>query len=303
MSRRCAKEPRAKARNQHLASKDPETRSKAMATPKDSAAAVPDGIAVKCENCASILLKADWEANLKVCSKCGHHARLSAAERIDLLCDERSFEEWDTGVVSGDPLDFPEYQNKLARDAEKTGLSEAAVTGRATIEQMECAIAITDSRFLMGSMGSAVGEKVARAVERATENGFPVITICGSGGGARMHEGILSLMQMAKTAASLARHSQGGLLHISILTDPSMAGVLASFASLGDIVMAEPGAMIGFAGGRVSAQAQVTEVPKNFQTSEFQLESGMIDMIVHRRDLRETTAKLIGYLTSQEGEE
>jgi acetyl-CoA carboxylase carboxyl transferase subunit beta len=267
-----------------------------MARTNDGSAAVPDGIATKCEECSSILLKDDWEANLRVCPKCGHHARLSAEQRIALLCDEGSFEEWDTGVVSSDPLGFPEYQNKLARDAEKTGLPEAAITGRATIDQKACALAITDSRFLMGSMGSAVGEKVARAIEQATERGIPIVTICGSGGGARMHEGILSLMQMAKTAAALARHSQEGLLHISLLTDPSMAGVLASFASLGDIVIAEPGAMIGFAGGRVSAQAQVVEVPKDFQTSEFQLESGMLDMVVHRRDLRETLAKLLDYL-------
>lgn len=274
-----------------------------MARATKSGAAVPDGIAVKCEECASILLKADWEASLRVCPKCGYHSRLSAAERIDLLCDEGSREEWDADVVSSDPLDFPEYKQKIARDAEKTGLPEAAVTGRASIDERECAIAITDSRFLMGSMGSAVGEKIARAIEKATVGRIPVLTICGSGGGARMHEGILSLMQMAKTSAALARHSQAGLLHISILTDPSMAGVLASFASLGDIVIAEPGAMIGFAGGRVSAQAQVVDVPKDFQTAQFQLESGMVDMVVHRRDLRETVARLLGYLAPPGGRE
>jgi acetyl-CoA carboxylase carboxyl transferase subunit beta len=261
-----------------------------------SEAAVPDGIAVKCEECSSILLKDEWEAALKVCPKCGHHSRLSAQERIRLLCDEGSFQEWDREVVSSDPLGFPEYRAKLERDAQRTGLAEAAVTGRAAIGAVPCAIAITDSRFLMGSMGSAVGEKVTRAIERATQDQVSVLTICGSGGGARMHEGILSLMQMAKTTAALARHSQRHLLHLSLLTDPSMAGVLASFASVGDIVIAEPGAMIGFAGGRVSAQAQVVDVPKDFQTSEFQLRSGMIDMVVHRRDLRDTIIRILNYL-------
>jgi acetyl-CoA carboxylase carboxyl transferase subunit beta len=258
---------------------------------------VPEGIVTKCPKCRAMLLCADWLRNLRVCPKCDYHFRLSGPERIELLFDPGSFEEFDSALTSADPLGFPEYPEKLKRDAAATGLASAVITGRGLVESIAAVAAVTDSRFLMGSMDSAVGEKVTRAVERATAEGLPVVTVCGTGGGARMHEGILSLMQMAKTSGALARHGAAGLLHISILTDPSMAGVLASWASLGDVILAEPGAMIGFAGLRVSKQAQVLKIPKDFQTSEFQQRHGMVDKVVHRRDLKTLLAFLLAALS------
>jgi acetyl-CoA carboxylase carboxyl transferase subunit beta len=258
---------------------------------------VPEGIVTKCPKCRAMLLCADWLRNLRVCPKCDFHFRLSAPERVDLLFDPETFEQFDPHLASADPLRFPEYPAKLRRDTEKTGLPSAVVTGTGLIESIPAVAAVTDSRFLMGSMDSAVGEKVARAVERATADRLPLVTVCGTGGGARMYEGILSLMQMAKTSGALARHHGAGLLHVSILTDPSMAGVLASWASLGDVILAEPGAMIGFAGLRVSKQAQVLKIPKDFQTSEFQLRQGMIDRVVHRRDLKTLLAFLLAALS------
>jgi len=258
---------------------------------------VPEGIVTKCPQCRAMLLCADWVKNLRVCPKCDHHFRLSAPERVELLFDPDTFEEFDASLTSADPLQFPEYAEKLSREREKTGMESAVLTGKGLIAGIPAATAITDSRFLMGSMDSAVGEKVTRAIERATAEQLPIVTVCGTGGGARMHEGILSLMQMAKTTAALARHDAAGLLHISVLTDPSMAGVLASWASVGDVITAEPRAMIGFAGLRVSKQAQVLKIPKDFQTSEFQHRHGMIDIIAHRRDLKDVLAFLLAALS------
>jgi len=263
--------------------------------------AMPDGLWTKCLKCNEILFNRDLEKNLKVCPKCGYHFRLSAQERLASLIDPGSFIEYDAALVSVDPLGFPEYPAKLERDRAKTGLLEAAITGEGTIEGLQTVIGITDSGFLMGSMGSAVGEKIARAMEAAAEKRLPIITICGSGGGARMHEGLLSLMQMAKTTAAASRLQQAGVLFISILTDPSMAGVLASWASVGDIIIAEPGAMIGFTGQRVSKQAQVIKLPPDFQLAEFQLAHGMVDMVVQRNDLKSTLVRLISLFHGENG--
>jgi acetyl-CoA carboxylase carboxyl transferase subunit beta len=260
---------------------------------------VPEGMWVKCPKCGEILYQKDWLSALKVCKKCGHHFRMTALERVEHLLDPGSFEEVDGKVVSSDPLNFPEYVAKLKRDRIASSLNEAVYSGRGTLEQMPLYVAITDARFLMGSMGSAVGEKVTRAIERATEERLPILTICGTGGGARMQEGILSLMQMPKTCAALARHHAKKLLHISLLTDPSMAGVMASWASVGDIILAEPGAMVGFAGLRVARQVQKGKFPENFQTSEYQFERGMIDLIVPRKELRDTLAKILYYTGSR----
>jgi acetyl-CoA carboxylase carboxyl transferase subunit beta len=213
--------------------------------------------------------------------------------------DEDSFAEIDTGMHSVDVLKFKgvkSYLDKIREDSIATALSEAAVTGKGTLDSKKIVFGVTDSRFIMGSMGSVVGEKLTRAIELATKEKLPLIIVSGSGGGARMYEGILSLMQMAKTSAALARHNDAGLLYISVLTNPTMAGVMASFASLGDIVIAEPKALIGFTGPRVIEQTIHRKLPEGFQRSEFMLEHGMIDMVVHRKQLRDTLNKLLGYL-------
>lgn len=255
----------------------------------------PDGLWVKCSKCERILFSRDYEKQLKVCAYCGHHARLSAPERIAMLVEPDSFHEWDAGLAAADPLAFPGYQNKLDRERERTGLLDAVLTGWGLIGAHPAAIGVTDSRFLAGAMNSVVGERITRSIERATERGWPLVLVSGTGGGASMFEGILSLMQMPKTSAALGRLDRSGGLYVTILTDPSMAGVLASWGSLGDVILAEPGAMIGFTGERVSRQAQVTHKPANFQTSEFQLEHGMIDKVVPRKELKATLETILAW--------
>jgi acetyl-CoA carboxylase carboxyl transferase subunit beta len=255
---------------------------------------IPEGMWQKCPSCGEVQYAAELQRNLKVCKKCAYHFRLTAAERLEMFVDDpEAFEHWDDHLVTENPLEFPAYLEKLEGHRRKTGLSEAVVTGRAAINGIPVAFGVTDPHFKMGTMNSVVGERIARCVERAHDEEIPLVLVCGSGGGARMEEGILSLMQMAKTAAALGRFRQARRLYVSILTDPSMGGTLASWASLGDLIFAEPGAMIGFAGQRVSQQVQSAKPPANFQTSEFQLEHGHVDAVVHRRDLRETVARTL----------
>lgn len=251
---------------------------------------------VKCNGCQQILFARDFERNLKVCPRCGHHHRLSARERIALLADEETFVERDAEVVSTDPLGFPEYTDKLNRGKANSGLPEAIVSGTCTLSGIPIVLAVQDFAFMGGSMGSAVGEKVVRAMEYALKQRLPIV-ICSTSGGARMQEGLLSLMQMAKTCAAAAKLHEAGVPYISVLTDPTMAGVLASYASVGDVVIAEPGALIGFAGQRVAQQAQVIKPPPNFQTAEFQLEHGMVDIVVPRKELKHTLSRVLRFFT------
>lgn len=261
---------------------------------------IPEGLWTKCESCSSALYNKTLEDNFKVCPKCGHHFTISAPERINMLLDESTFQEYDKEMASADPLEFKgpkTYKDKLAQDQAATGLKEAVVTGEGLIEGRKTVIAVTDSRFIMGSMGSVVGEKITNAIEAATKNKLPVIIVSGSGGGARMYEGLLSLMQMAKTSAALSYHHKQNLPFISVLTDPTMAGVMASFAALGDIIIAEPKALIGFTGPRVIEQTIRQKLPPGFQRSEFVLEHGLIDMIVNRKSMKHTLFQLIEYLS------
>ncbi len=256
---------------------------------------VPEGLFTQCNKCREQLFTREWERNLKVCMKCGHHHRFSARERIELLIDAGAFHELDANLASNNPLDFPGYAESLERNRTKTGMTDAIVSGAGTLEGIPLTISVTDANFMMGSMGSVVGERIARAVEHATERRIPTVLVSGTGGGARMHEGLLSLMQMAKTSAAIARHHAAGLMTVVVLTEPSMAGVLASWGSLGDIILAEPGAMIGFVGQRVSQQANVSKVPADFQTAEFQLAHGQVDVIVPRKDLKATLARMFQF--------
>ncbi len=257
-------------------------------------AELPTDVWHKCGNCEAMIYRKDFEANLKVCPKCGYHERIGAWERLSITVDEGSFEEWDASLAPADPLNFPEYQEKVQRDQKRTGLKDAALTGKGSIEGMAVAIGITDFGFMGGSMGSVVGEKIARLMERAIEEQLPVFLIIGSGGGARMQEGILSLMQMAKTSAACWRLHKAGLPYIALLTD-SMAGVHASFGSLADIILAEPGALVGFTGPRVIELSLKIKVPKEHRQAEFQFEHGHIDLIVPRKQVRPTVAKLLRF--------
>lgn len=260
---------------------------------------IPDGLWTKCEECSETLYNKTLDENLKVCPKCNYHFVLSAHERIDVLLDKDTFKEYDADMVSADPLDFKgpkTYKEKLAADQAATGLKDAVISGEGSLDNKKIIIAVTDSRFIMGSMGSVVGEKITRAIETATKNNLPVIIVSGSGGGARMYEGMYSLMQMAKTCAALAYHRQAKLPFISVLTNPTMAGVMASFAGVGDIIIAEPKALIGFTGPRVIEQTIRQKLPAGFQRSEFLLEHGLIDMIVHRKGLKGTLSQLLDYL-------
>ena len=261
---------------------------------------IPEGLWTKCEGCSESLYNKTLEDNLKVCPKCNYHFVLGAYERIAITLDKDSFKEYDQDMISADPLDFKgpkTYKDKLAADQRETGLKEAVISGEGTIGDKQTIIAATDSRFIMGSMGSVVGEKISRAIENATKKKRPIIIISGSGGGARMYEGMFSLMQMAKTCAALARHHRAKLPFISILTNPTMAGVMASFAGVGDITIAEPHALIGFTGPRVIEQTIRQKLPPGFQRSEFMLEHGFVDMIVHRKNMKETLALLLEYVS------
>lgn len=261
---------------------------------------IPEGLWTKCEECSEALYNKTLEENLKVCPKCNYHFVLGAYERINTLLDKDTFKEFDKDMASCDPLEFKgpkTYVEKLAQDQQATGLKEAAVTGEGILDNKKVVIALTDSRFIMGSMGSVVGEKITRSIENATRNKLPLIIVSGSGGGARMYEGMFSLMQMAKTSAALFYHHKAKLPYISVLTNPTMAGVMASFAGLGDIIIAEPKALIGFTGPRVIEQTVRQKLPQGFQRSEFLLEHGLIDMIVHRKNLKTILSQLLDYLS------
>lgn len=253
---------------------------------------VPDGLLVKCAKCRKGILAEELPGHMYICPKCGANLRMSARERINLLCDEASFEEWDTGLEGPNPLRMKGYPDRLKALRESTGLDEAVTTGSACIGGRKTVLMVMDCRFLTASMGQVVGEKITRAFERATEERLPVIIFCCSGG-ARMQEGMISLMQMAKTSAALKRHSDAGLLYAAVLTDPTTGGVTASFAMLGDIILAEPGALIGFAGPKVIEQTIGQKLPKGFQRSEFLLEHGFIDAIVKREEMRDTLEQIL----------
>ncbi|MBL9115200.1 MAG: acetyl-CoA carboxylase carboxyltransferase subunit beta [Verrucomicrobiaceae bacterium] len=257
---------------------------------------MPEGLWTKCPSCGESLYEQALVKNLRVCTHCGYHFTMSAPERVASLCDDGTFVEMDATLNSVNPLGFKGYVEKVAANQEKTGLGEAVLTGRGAIESIPVLLAIMDFRFLGGSMGSVVGEKITRAIEAATAEGKAVI-VFSSSGGARMHEGILSLMQMGKTSGALARHSEARLPFISVLTHPTTGGVTASFATLGDVILAEPGCMIGFAGARVVKETTHADLPKGFQTAEFMLQHGLLDRIVVRKDMRTTLAALLRYMT------
>ncbi len=261
-------------------------------TDKSKKVSIPSDLLFKCPRCKNVMFMDDFIGSAKVCSECGYHSRLSARERLDLTVDKGSFVEYDRAMVSLNPIGFPDYEEKVADLQQKTGLSEAVVTGECTIRRHPCVIAVMDSRFMMASMGSVVGEKIARAFERAAEKRLPIVVFAASGG-ARMQEGIVSLMQMVKTSAAAKRHSDAGGLYITVLTDPTTGGVEASFASLGDIIIAEPKVLVGFAGRRVIEDTIKQRLPDEFQSAEFQLEHGFADMIVERSKMRRTLSKLI----------
>ena len=253
---------------------------------------IPEGLWKKCNKCGQPIYVEDVRNNLYVCPKCGGYFRVHAYRRIEMLLDEGSFEEWNKEMEFSNPLDFPGYEKKVAAAQEKTGLQEAIVTGKGTIKGFETAIGVCDARFIMSSMGHVVGEKITRMVERATKEKLPVIIFACSGG-ARMQEGIVSLMQMAKTSAALEKHHEAGQLFVSVLTDPTTGGVTASFAMLGDIILAEPNALIGFAGPRVIQQTIGQKLPEGFQRAEFLLEHGFVDKIVDRENQRDVLADIL----------
>ncbi len=265
----------------------------------DKKVKIPEGLWVKCESCREIIYKREIEKNLQICPKCNYHFRISARERLGLLVDEGSFVEMDAGLTSNDPLAFRDkvlYREKLDENKRKTGLGDAAISGEATVEGLPVILVIMDFAFVGGSMGSVVGEKIVRAAEAALEAGKPLITVASSGG-ARMQEGIFSLMQMARVSAAVGRLKDNGALYISILADPTFGGVTASFAMLGDIILAEPKSLVGFAGRGVIEQTIKQQLPEDFQRAEFLLEHGFIDKIVDRKDIKKTVAKVIELLT------
>ncbi|MCY6958146.1 acetyl-CoA carboxylase, carboxyltransferase subunit beta [Clostridium brassicae] len=253
---------------------------------------IPGGMWIKCNTCGNIMYKKDLEDNAKVCTSCGKYYRMNAKERIELVIDTGTFREIDRDLKTVNPLDFPQYEDKVAKSKEETGLEEGFVAGYGKIYGKDVVIGVMDSNFMMGSMGSVVGEKITRAIEKATEERLPVIIFTASGG-ARMQEGMYSLMQMAKTSAVVGRHSEAGLLYIPIITDPTTGGVTASFAMLGDIILSEPGTIIGFAGRRVIEQTIRQKLPEDFQKAEFLLEHGFLDKIVERKELKKTLYKIV----------
>ena len=253
---------------------------------------IPSDIMFKCPRCSGVSFMDDFVSNSKICPNCGYHSRISAKERLDITIDKGSLIEFDKDMISKNPIDFPEYEEKQAKLREKTKLNDAVITGEAKIRGLRVVIAVMDSRYMMASMGSVVGEKITRAFEYATANKLPIIVFTASGG-ARMQEGTVSLMQMAKTSGAVARHNAAGGLYITVMTDPTTGGVTASFASLGDIIIAEPKVLIGFAGRRVIEGTIKQRLPEDFQSAEFLLEKGFVDMIVERRKIRRTIAHLI----------
>ncbi|MDA8387326.1 MAG: acetyl-CoA carboxylase, carboxyltransferase subunit beta [Nitrospiraceae bacterium] len=260
---------------------------------------IPEGSWIKCESCKEIVYRKEMERNLKVCPKCNYHFRIDARERIELLFDPGSFEEADGQIVSADPLGFTDsltYAERLEKNTAKTGLPEAALSGTALVGGIKVSAVIMDFAFMGGSMGSAVGEKIMRAVERAIEEKTALVTVSSSGG-ARMQEGIFSLMQMARVSAAIGKLKCNSIPYLSILADPTFGGVTASFAMLGDVIIAEPRSLIGFAGPRVIEQTIKQQLPDNFQRAEFLLEHGLIDMVVHRKDIKSVIAKLLAHLS------
>lgn len=253
---------------------------------------IPSDLMFKCPRCGTVCFQEEFNKQGKVCAVCNYHARLTARERLAITVDKCSFIEFDCSMVSKNPIDFPQYDQKQQELRRKTGLKDAIVTGEATIRGTRCVVAVMDSQYMMASMGSVVGEKLTRAFELATKEHLPVIVFTASGG-ARMQEGTVSLMQMAKTAGAVGRHSAAGLLYITIMTDPTTGGVTASFASLGDIIIAEPKVLIGFAGRRVIEGTIKQRLPDDFQSAEFLLEHGFVDMIVERKSIRRTLAHLM----------
>ncbi len=263
---------------------------------------IPDGLWVKCPACQKTVYQRLVEEQSDTCPECGHHFPMIAQRRIASLIDDGTWEEWDAAITSANPLEFTDskpYPKRIAQAIDKTGLNEAVVTGVGNINGQRTGLGVMDFRFNGGSMGSAVGEKLARQVERSTDENIPAIIISASGG-ARMQEGILSLMQMAKVSGALARHSDAGLPYISILTRPTFGGVTASFATLGDINIAEPKALIGFAGPTVIKTTIKQDLPEGFQTAEFCLEHGQVDLIVHRQDMKQEVSRLLTYLTASQ---
>jgi len=259
---------------------------------------IPGGLWMRCEKCDEMVFKKEWEDNLKACPNCNLYSVMGARERLSSILDPGSFTEKDSAIASIDPLQFQGYAQSLAKSQKRTGEKEAVICGEGTIEDTPLQIGCFDFRFMAGSMGSAVGEKVTRCLERGGVEGQPVVIVSAGGGGARMHEGMLSLMQMAKTSAAVALLREKHVPFVSVITDPTMGGVAASFASLGDVIIAEPGARIGFAGRRVIEQTIGESLPDDFQTAEFLLQHGMIDMIVARPEIRATLATLLSHLAN-----
>lgn len=284
-------------------------RSKADTKPKETkqkkqspSVAIPEGLLFKCPRCGTVVYRDDFERNRSVCISCNYHARISAKERLLMTVDKDTFTELDANLTSLNPIDFPNYEEKIAELQKHCGITEAVITGVCKIHRYRTVIGVMDSNFMMASMGSVVGEKITRAFEYATENGLPVVLFTASGG-ARMQEGIISLMQMAKTSGAIARHNEAGQLYVTVMTDPTTGGVTASFASLGDIIIAEPKVLIGFAGRRVIQGTIKQQLPDDFQSAEFMLENGFVDMIVERKNMRSTLSKIFrmhGYTRNEE---
>lgn len=269
---------------------------------KDKTPDVPAEKGFKCPRCSAVSGREEFEENYRVCPSCGYHSRISVRERLAITADKGSFIEYDKDMTGKNPIDFPDYEKKIDGLRNETGLNEAAVTGECTIKGERCIIGIMDSHFMMASMGSVVGEKITRAFEAAAEKGLPIVLFTASGG-ARMQEGLVSLMQMAKTAGAARKLSEAGGLYITVLTDPTTGGVTASFASLGDIIIAEPRVLVGFAGRRVIEGTIKQRLPEDFQSAEFQFENGFADMIVDRKNMRRTLAHLIRLHKPAGGEE
>lgn len=269
---------------------------------KKSKVSIPSDLMFKCPRCGHVMFMEDFIGALQVCADCSYHARMTAQQRLECTIDKESFVEYDAQMQTSNPIGFENYPQKIQQLQQKTDLNEAVITGRCTIKSKPCIIGVMDSNFMMASMGSVVGEKIARAFEKATEQKLPIILFTASGG-ARMQEGIVSLMQMVKTSAAAARHADQGLLFITVMTDPTTGGVTASFASLGDIILAEPKVLIGFAGRRVIEGTIKQRLPDDFQLAEFLLEHGFVDRIVDRQGMRATLSKLLrhhGYTGEQE---
>lgn len=262
---------------------------------RKSAASEANKNFVQCAGCKKTLFAAEFDANLRVCPYCGHHHRLTWRQRVDYTFDADTFEETNEKLTSVDPLTFPDYREKHEQAMAKTGMKDSVISGTALLNEMPVSLAIADFHFMGGSMGSVAGEKITRALETGVDKKCPVIIFCASGG-ARMQEGLLSLMQMAKTTAAVEKCREAGIPYIAVFTDPTMAGVLASYASVADIIIAEPKALVGFAGARVSKQAQVVKAPDDFQTAEFVFRAGMLDRIVERRDMRSVLVSLVAML-------